>query len=96
MIPLHDFAVGTDDGGAEVVGDESAFGFDGEGEEVGDLGQVGGAGRGELPAAEKRGVVRVRDGKTVVAENFGRVVLGVEADAQELECWQRRIVPSCL
>ncbi len=59
-------------------------GFDGEGEEVGDLRQVGFAGGGEFPATEERGIVRVGDGESVVAENFGRVVLGVEADTQQM------------
>lgn len=33
---------------------------------------------------EERGVVRVGDGEGVVAENFGRVMFGVEADAEQV------------
>ena len=91
MIPVHDFAVGADDGGAEAVGDESAFGFDGEGEKVGEPGKVGGGGGGELPASEESWRVRVRDGEGVVAENFWGVVLGVKGNAQESGIGERRI-----
>ncbi len=91
MIPLDDLAVGADDGCAEVVGDESTFRFDGEREKTGDLGQVSGTGSGEFPAAENRRIVRVGHGEAVVAQNLGRVVLRVEADAQEARTTQPRI-----
>lgn len=81
MIPLHDFAVGTDDGGAQVMGDGAAFGFYGERKEIGEARQVGGTGSGEFPMIEERGLAGVGDGKSVVAQNFGRVVFGIEADA---------------
>ena len=79
MIPLHDFAVGADHGGAEVVRDQAALGLNGKREEIGDLGQVGWTGSGELPAAEQSGVMGVGDRESVIAQDLGRVVLRVES-----------------
>lgn len=96
MVPLHDLAVGADDGGAEVVGDESAFGLDGEREEVGDLGEVGGLRRSEFPFVEQSRRMRVRHGKSVVAQDLGSVMLRVEADAQQASARERGIVAELL
>src|SRR5258707_12776650 len=53
VVPLHDLAVGTNHGCAEVVRNQSAFGLDSQREEVGNLRQVRGAGSSEFPSFEE-------------------------------------------
>jgi len=85
VIPPEDFSIGSDDGGAESVGDESTFGLHGKGEEVGDFREVDGGGGGEFPAGKEGGVVGVGGGESVLAENFWCVVPRVEAEAEEMD-----------
>ena len=96
MIPVHDLAVGTDDGGAEIVGDHSSVGFEGECEKIGDAGQVLSVGSGEFPPAEKRGLVSVGYRVAVVPKNLGGIVLGIETDAQQVGSGQGGFASSCL
>ena len=60
------------------------------------FGRSAAVGAAKSQRREQRGVVRVSDGKSVVAENFGRVVFGIEADAQQMSVGERGLVPSCL
>lgn len=84
MIPTYDFAIGADNGGTQVVGDESGLGLVDESEEVSEFGQFVGTRYGELPAAKKFGIVRMGYREGVVAKNLRSIVFGIEADAEKL------------
>src|SRR5271170_6009683 len=84
VIPAVNLSVGRDDGGAEGVGDQAAIFAVGESEIVGKFLQFGLRNRGELPVREQRRIFVGGAGEAVGAENFGRVVGGIQADAEQV------------
>ena len=84
VIPLENFSVRRDDGGGEGVSDQAAFFSVGQGEIIGELGQFSLRDCGEFPVREECGIFASGAGETVGAQDFGRVLGGIEADAEQV------------
>src|ERR1700691_4343080 len=84
VIPAVNLSIGRDDCGAEGVGDESAIRVVGESEIVGELLQLRLRDRRELPVGEESRVFGGGAGESVGAQTLGRVVGGIEADAEKV------------
>src|SRR5438445_3532010 len=84
-IPRDDFAVLADEDGRKGVGDRFAVaGSDADVEELCNRGEIFFCGGGEVPVEELFVGVVAGVGAAVAAEDFGGVVGGVEADAEEM------------
>src|ERR1700693_2946238 len=66
------------------MGDQATFFFVGEGEIIREFAQFILRNRGEFPMLEEGGVFASGAGKSVGAEDLGRVVGRIEADAKEV------------
>ncbi len=82
-VPLENAAIRTDDGRAQRVSDQATLLRDRQAKEAGDTGKLSGAGRGELPVIEERGLLSAGAGVAILAKHRRSVVLGIDTDAEQ-------------
>src|ERR1700722_3676537 len=74
--------------------DQTAFFLVGESEVPGEIRQLGFRNRQEFPALEERRIFAPGAGETIGAQNLGRVMFRIEADAEQMSlAIARRVGP---